>query len=165
MKENNDNLRINNNENEYITIDVNSQNEEIEHRRTGRRRARIDEQKRKKSKNKKEKKPKKKWSKKKKIIVATIILLFIITIGVVFGVYIYKADGNIAEAVLNVASDVLGNDDPIFVLILGISEDISAKLTDTIILAGYNPQTQQAFMLSIPRDTFIGKNEATARWI
>ena len=92
-------------------------------------------------------------------------MLFIITIGVVFGVYIYKADGNIAEAVLNVASDVLGNDDPIFVLILGISEDISAKLTDTIILAGYNPQTQQAFMLSIPRDTFIGKNEATARWI
>ena len=59
-------------------------------------------------------------------------------------------------------TDVLGEDDPIFVLVLGISEDIKPALTDTIILAGYNPDSQKAFMLSIPRDTFIGDSKYNA---
>ena len=41
-------------------------------------------------------------------------------------------------------------------LILGVSEDISAPLTDTIIVASYNPVSQKATLLSIPRDTFVG---------
>ena len=45
-------------------------------------------------------------------------------------------------------------------LILGISEDISAKLTDTIMVASYNPKSQKAVLLSIPRDTFVGTNKA-----
>lgn len=52
--------------------------------------------------------------------------------------------------------------DPITVLIMGVSEDISSKLTDTIIVASYNPKTQKATLLSIPRDTFVGKNKNTA---
>ena len=37
------------------------------------------------------------------------------------------------------------------------------KLTDSIMVASYNPQTQQASILSIPRDTYIGKrNKDTA---
>ena len=52
--------------------------------------------------------------------------------------------------------------DPLTVLIMGVSEDISSKLTDTIIVASYNPKTQKATLLSIPRDTFIGKNKNTA---
>ena len=44
-------------------------------------------------------------------------------------------------------------------LILGISEDISSPLTDTIMVASYNPKTQKAVLLSIPRDTFIGSNK------
>ena len=113
--------------------------------------------------NKQNKKEKKKWSKKKKItVIASIILGIFLILGIVFGTYIYKANGNIAEAVINAATDILGNDEPIFVLVLGVSEDINVELTDTIILAGYNPKTQKAFMLSIPRDTFIGKSEASA---
>ena len=47
-------------------------------------------------------------------------------------------------------------------LFYGISEDIKAKLTDTIMVCSYNPKTQRASMLSIPRDTFIGKNKKRA---
>ncbi len=113
--------------------------------------------------DKKNKKQKKKWTKKKKIIVvASIVLGIFLILGIVFGTYIYRANGNIAEAVINAATDILGNDEPIFVLVLGVSEDINVELTDTIILAGYNPKTQKAFMLSIPRDTFVGKSESSA---
>ncbi len=52
--------------------------------------------------------------------------------------------------------------DPLTVLIMGVSEDISSKLTDTIMVASYNPKTQKATLLSIPRDTFVGKNKNTA---
>ncbi len=86
----------------------------------------------------------------------------ILLIGIVFGTYIYKAGGNVKDAVLNVATDIVGEQEPIFVLILGISEDISVELTDTIMLAGYNPSTQKAFLLSIPRDTFVGNSESSA---
>ena len=50
------------------------------------------------------------------------------------------------------------------VLILGVSTDLDSELTDTIMVASYNPNTQKANLLSIPRDTFTGKykNKATA---
>lgn len=126
----------------------------------GKRTSRVAE---KKEKGTKEKKPKKKWSKKKKLLVVlTVILIIFLILGSIFGVYLFKAKGSVKDAVLNMATDIVGDQDPIFVLILGVSEDISAKLTDTIILCGYNPSTQKAFMLSVPRDTFVGKNPASA---
>ena len=48
------------------------------------------------------------------------------------------------------------------VLLLGVSTDISSKLTDTIIVASYNPKNQTANLLSIPRDTYIGTNRNKA---
>jgi LCP family protein required for cell wall assembly len=50
------------------------------------------------------------------------------------------------------------NAETINILLLGISEDLNSKLTDTIMVCSYNPKTQKASVLSIPRDTFIGKN-------
>ena len=48
-------------------------------------------------------------------------------------------------------------------LILGISTDQDGvDLTDTIMVASYNPNTQKASLLSIPRDTYTGKNPAKA---
>ena len=44
----------------------------------------------------------------------------------------------------------------------GVSEDLDSRLTDTIMVCSYNPKTQKASMLSIPRDTFIGKNKLKA---
>ena len=52
--------------------------------------------------------------------------------------------------------------DPFTVLIMGVSEDISSKLTDTVIIASYNPKTQNATLISIPRDTFVGTNKNKA---
>ena len=105
----------------------------------------------------KEKKPKKAL----KIVLSILLILFLI-IGTVFGTYLYKAGGSFTGAVMNLMKDTIADKDPIFVLIMGVSEDISAELTDTIMLAGFNPETNQAFLLSIPRDTFVGSNEATA---
>lgn len=48
------------------------------------------------------------------------------------------------------------------VLLLGVSQDISSNLSDTIIVASYNPKMQRGTLLSIPRDTYIGNNEKTA---
>lgn len=47
------------------------------------------------------------------------------------------------------------------VLILGVSTDIDAELSDTIMVASYNPNTQMASILSIPRDTNTNSNENT----
>lgn len=45
------------------------------------------------------------------------------------------------------------------ILLLGVSTDITARLTDTIMVASYNPKTQKASLLSIPRDTYVGKDK------
>lgn len=109
-----------------------------------------------KSKNEK----KKKLTKKQKIIIIVSIIISIFAIlSTIVGTYIYKADGNIADAAINIMADVVGDDRPITVLVLGVSEGIDVPLTDTIMLAGYNPKTQKAFMVSIPRDTYIGTND------
>ena len=48
-------------------------------------------------------------------------------------------------------------------MILGISTDQDGvDLTDTIMVASYNPNTQKATLLSIPRDTYTGKNSSKA---
>ena len=57
---------------------------------------------------------------------------------------------NVAESVTKL--------DPIYVLLLGQNNDLGQSLTDTIMCLGYNPKDQEAFLVSIPRDTFIGKN-------
>lgn len=63
------------------------------------------------------------------------------------------------------AATLLGHDEEtinklpkMYCLILGKSEN----LTDTIMLASYDPKTQEAALLSIPRDTFVGTSESNA---
>lgn len=153
-----------NNDEEYITINLDGSDDSTAKIR---RRSSNNKTTKKKARIGNEKKKKHKWSKKKIGITIGIILAIIITItGIAFGRYVYNAEGDVKKAVLNMASDVainiVGKDEPVFVLVLGISEDITSKLTDTIILGGYNPESQKAFMVSIPRDTFVGTNEATA---
>lgn len=114
------------------------------------------------SKNK-EKKTKKK---NKALKVILIILLVIILLIAGFVAYSTYKNGWGFKGMIQTA---MGQDerkledlDPLTVLIMGVSEDISSKLTDTIMVASYNPKTQKATLLSIPRDTFIGKNKNTA---
>lgn len=117
-----------------------------------------------------EKKKSKKESKQKKKhpIRNFFILLFIIII--IVGILFYKKVQENGGGIEGVLCTILGqsvedleNLEPIEVLLLGISEDLDSKLTDTIIVGTYNPQEQSINMLSIPRDTFIGKNKNTAK--
>ncbi len=153
---------------EEIVIEVeNNKNENIEEKTNQKKKSnRLCNDKQRKKKRQKEKKEKDnhQTSRKKKILRIVLIVLAVLVLicGACIGAYIYKADGDITAAALNMAADVLGEEEPIFILVLGLSEDISAALTDTIILAGYNPDSQKAFMLSIPRDTFVGTGEAWA---
>ena len=123
-----------------------------------------------KKSKKKIKQEKKKSTKKarhngiRKLILA--VILIIIFVGVWFYNKVERNGGGIKGAlitVLGLTVEKVESLDTINVLLLGISEDINAKLTDTIILCSYNPKKQTASMISIPRDTFIGKNQATAR--
>ena len=110
----------------------------------------------------------KKTKKKKHIILK--LLLFILTIMVLFiggfvGYSTYKNGWGvkgIIQTAMGQDAKKLENLEPFTVLIMGVSEDISVKLTDTIMVASYNPKTQKATLLSIPRDTFVGTNKSKA---
>lgn len=107
---------------------------------------------------------KKKMKTWKKVI---LIILLILTISV--GVFAYKSHRN-GGGLTGMLATVAGHDEQtkknlgeFKCLILGISTDQDGvDLTDTIMVASYNPNTQKATLLSIPRDTYTGKNSAKA---
>ncbi|MGN1299528.1 MAG: LCP family protein [Candidatus Scatovivens sp.] len=98
----------------------------------------------------------------KKIIIVFCMLIAILS-GIFFGVCKAKYDGNAKSMILDIATLFVDEAKPIYVLVIGISEDINVELADTIMLCGYNPQDQDAFILSIPRDTFVGNNKNKAK--
>lgn len=108
-------------------------------------------------KNNKKKGKKKIW---KKILLGIILVLLIA--GGVFAYNVHKNGGGTSgmlATVLNTKKEV----GEFKVLLLGISTDQEdVELTDTIIVASYNPNTQKASLLSIPRDTYTGRNTARA---
>ena len=116
-----------------------------------------------KKQQKKETVKKSKKKKKKVLIVLAVILIILIIAG---GVLAYRANklgggmGGLIAATLGHDENTKKNLDTLTFLALGKSQN----LTDTIIVCSYDPKTQQASMLSIPRDTFVGtnKNKATA---
>ena len=116
-------------------------------------------------KSRRNKKKKKKNKLGKIILRIFIVLCFMISIiaGVGFGICQAKYNGDIKEMILGVSTLFFGEADPICVLVIGISEDIDSELADTIMLCGYHPQNQEAFMISIPRDTFVGENKNKAK--
>lgn len=124
--------------------------------------------------NSKDKKKKKKKSKLKVFlrILLLIIILIVIGYGIWFGINYFKHVFKHGESYYDPLSATALGIDPeklktvgrINILLLGESgyED-DYKLTDSIMIVSYNPQTQQASMLSVPRDTYVGKrNKDTA---
>lgn len=114
-----------------------------------------------KQKNKKNKRKKKRTGRK---ILLVIILILIIAIGW-FAYRTYKNGGGLS----GMLATAIGHDEntkknlnEIKVLIMGVSTDLDSELTDTIMIASYNPNTQKANLLSIPRDTFTGKYQSKA---
>ena len=110
--------------------------------------------------NKKQNKQQKKMKRWKKVVL--IILLILLIAGSAFAYKVHKNGGGLAGMLATVA----GHDEntkkklgEFKCLILGISTDqTGVDLTDTIMVASYNPNTQKATLLSIPRDTYTGKN-------
>ena len=128
--------------------------------------------------NKKNKKTKKKIGKVRKFfrILLLIILLLVLGYGAWFGVnYIRhsrvenKNYDPLSATALGIDPEKLKSIGRINILILGESGvGDGYKLTDSIMLVSYNPQTQQASILSIPRDTYVGKkdkNSATPNYL
>ncbi len=121
----------------------------------------------KESKNKKSNIKNKKTKKKHKGLknFLKIVLLIAIVIAGFVGYSAYKNGWGIkgmVQTAMGQDQKKLADLDPFTVLLLGVSEDIKTKLTDTIIVASYNPKTQKATLISIPRDTFVGTNKNKA---
>ncbi len=123
--------------------------------------------KRKNKKNVEKNKEKKKFSLIKFIgKLLLIILILLIILGALFFYKVQENGGGVKGAlitILGLSPEEIENLEPINVLLLGVSEDIDTKLTDTIIVCSYNPKNQLASMISIPRDTFIGNNKNKAK--
>ena len=114
--------------------------------------------------NKKKKKKKTKMKTWKKVLLVIFVIL-VIAIGL-FAYRVHKNGGGVS----GMLATVVGHDEntkknlgEFRVLLLGISTDQEGvDLTDTIMVASYNPNTQKATLLSIPRDTYTGKTPARA---
>lgn len=109
----------------------------------------------------------KKQKKKHRVLKAFLIIILIIAIAI--GAFVAYSTWKNGWGITGMLQTALGHDqntvknmEEFKVLVLGVSTDTSAVLTDTIIVASYDPKTQTASMLSIPRDTFVGKNESSA---
>lgn len=101
---------------------------------------------------------------KKRWIVLIVLLILLVAGGIYAARFMNKVEENgggvqgIIATALGQDSTTLANLDPIYCLVVGKSEG----MTDTILVCAYSPKTQEASMLSIPRDTFYGKNKDTA---
>ena len=120
----------------------------------------------KKSENTKERKNRyaKKKDRKNKKVWKKVLLVIIIILLIGIGWFTYRTIRN-GGGLGGMLATVVGHDEntkkklkEIKVLLLGVSTDTDAELTDTIMVASYDPNTQKANLLSIPRDTFTGKN-------
>lgn len=98
-----------------------------------------------------------------------ILLVILLAIAIAGGVFAYKVQKN-GGGMTGMLATMVGHDEntrknlgEFKCLVLGISTDLQgSSLTDTIMVASYNPNTQKATLLSIPRDTYTGKNSAKA---
>lgn len=117
------------------------------------------------------KKKQKKFSKKRKKMklwkkILIVILLLIVGFA---GWFFYKVEKN-GGGLTGMLATIAGHDEntrknlgEFKCLILGISTDQDGvDLTDTIMVLSYNPGTQKASLLSIPRDTYTGYNPSSA---
>jgi len=113
-----------------------------------------------------ETKKNKKKKKKGKYIFRRILVILLLIIIVLAGILAYKImkNGGGLQGILFTAvgkentEEQLKEMDRLYCVLMGRSE----LMTDTILLASYDPKNQTASMLSIPRDTYIGSNPNTA---
>ena len=117
--------------------------------------------------SRKQRNEERKHKKKHKVLKAILTILIIILV-IIGGFVSYSTYENgwgwqgLLATVMGHNQETVKELDKFQVLLLGVSTDLGAKLTDTIMVASYNPKTQSAALLSIPRDTFVGKSKSSA---
>ena len=100
----------------------------------------------------------------KKKIALKILIVVLLALVIYAGFIFYKASKlggglqGFVAATIGHNEETIKNMPRIKCLLIGKSQN----LTDTIIVASYNPQKQEATMMSIPRDTFVGKDKTKA---
>ena len=70
---------------------------------------------------------------------------------------VVELNGLVATAIGQTKEEI-ENLEPFSALLLGSSQN----MTDTIMIFKYNPQTQKAYLISVPRDTYTGYNKTNA---
>lgn len=110
--------------------------------------------------NQKEKKKKKK---KNKILKVILIIILVILLSFA-GLFVKRMNengwtlGGFVATILGHDANTLANLSRINILVIGQSQN----LTDTLLVCSYDPKIQDVALLSIPRDTFVGRNKNTA---
>ena len=113
---------------------------------------------------KKNEKKKNKKSKKYTIL-KTLLILFLLLIIAFISYFVYGTIKNgggtqgLITTVMGQTQEEIKTLEPFSALLLGSSQN----MTDTIMIFKYNPQTQNAYLISVPRDTFIGNDKNSAR--
>ena len=107
---------------------------------------------------------KKKRKTKKHTFLRTLLILILLIILSIIGYFIYGTVKNgggtqgLVATAMGQTQEEIENLEPFSALLIGSSQN----MTDTIMIFKYNPQTQQAYLISIPRDTYTGYNKAYA---
>lgn len=106
------------------------------------------------------KKNKKKKHKVIKIVLAIILVIILVLSGLFFKRWRENGltFGGFVATILGHDANTLANMPRINILVIGQSQN----LTDTILVCSYDPKAQDVSMLSIPRDTFVGRNKKLA---
>ena len=132
----------------------------------------LKEQKRQDKKEEKRRRKEEKKERRKKSVawkIFKILVILLILAGISYGCYFaYRVSKN-GGGLQGFMATAMGHDentlkdlDPIHFLLVGISGEEEYKLADTIMVCSYNPKTQKASILSIPRDTYVGKDKTKA---
>lgn len=150
---------------EGLTVDQNNEIDEIERRINEEKQRREEEKYVAKTAKKQKNKVKKKSSKKNKFLVLLILINIIALLGLVFARNVHLNGGGLSgalAAVMGHNNKTLENLETFDILIIGVSNGIDAKLSDTIMVGSYDPKLQKASLMSIPRDTFTGTYKSSA---
>lgn len=112
--------------------------------------------------NTRNKQVKNETKKKNNHILRKVLLIILAILLILAGIFTFKVAKN-GGGVKGLLTTVVGSDNKkqlseIRFLLMGES----LNLTDTIMICSYNPNTQKANMVSVPRDTFIGSNINTS---
>lgn len=107
---------------------------------------------------------KKKGKKKNNVVLKSFLVIILICVVTLAGLFVKRMNengwtlGGFVATILGHDSSTLANLSRINVLVIGRSQN----LTDTLLVCSYDPKIQEVSILSIPRDTFVGKNKNSA---